>query len=61
MPKSQFVSAERLKPLVAYLAIAFVILLVLAEIVPRGAAKLALVAAWFVLFPLGAWLVLKRP
>lgn len=61
MAESQFISAERLKPLVGYLAVAFIVLLVLAEVVPRGAARTALVAAWFVLFPLGGWLVLRRP
>lgn len=61
MPRSQFVSSARLKPLIAYLAVAFVVLLVLSEIVPRGPARTALVTAWFVLFPLGGWLVLRRP
>ena len=61
MPESQFVTSARLKPLVGYLAIAFVVLLALAEIVPRGGARTALVAAWFVLFPLGGWLVVRRP
>ena len=60
MAESRFISAARLKPLVAYLAVAFVVLLVLAEVVPSGAARTALVAAWFVLFPLGGWLVLRR-
>lgn len=61
MSPSRFVRAERLKPLLAYCAVAFVVLLVLAEVVPAGAARNALVVAWLVLFPLGGWMVFRRP
>ncbi len=60
MPESRFVSSASLKPLLAYAAAAFVVLLVLAELVPGGYVRSALVAAWLVLFPLGGWLVFRR-
>ena len=59
MPESRFVSAARLKPLIAYFALAFLALLALAWLVPAGARNL-LVAGWIVLFPLGGWLVFRR-
>ncbi len=60
MPESRFVSAGRLKPLIAYCAVAFVTLLVLAELAPGGRMRGVLVALWIVLFPLGGWLVFRR-
>lgn len=60
MPKSQFVEAERLKPFIAYLAAAFIVVLVLGMAVPRGPARTLLILAWLLLFPIGGWKILKE-
>ena len=60
MAESQFVSAEQLKTLIVYFAVAFVVLLVLAAFLPGGVLRTALVAGWVVLFPVGGWVVLRR-
>lgn len=64
MPKSRFVSASKLRPLIVYFAIAFAVLLVvdaaLNALVPGGGARQLVVIAWVVLFPLGGWLVWRR-
>ena len=64
MPKSQFVSAGKLRPMIIYFAVAFVVLLVvdaaLQSFVPGRSARQALVVGWLVLFPLGGWLVWRR-
>lgn len=60
MPKSRFIEAEKLKPFIAYLAVAFIVILVLGNAVPRGSARTGLIIAWLVLFPLGGWRLLRR-
>ena len=60
MPKSQFVAAGRLKPLLMYFAIAFVVVLALGALLPDGRARSLLVVGWIGLFPVGAWLVFRR-
>ena len=60
MPKSQFVSAERLKPLLAYCAVAFLVVVILGAVVPAGPLGQGLVVAWLVGFPVGGWMVFKR-
>ena len=60
MPKSRIISAARLKPLVVYCAVAFVVVLGLGTVLPPGGARTAGVVAWMVLFPIGGWLVLRR-
>lgn len=60
MPKSRFIEAERLKPFIAYMAAAFVVVLVLGTAVPPGPARTLLILAWLLLFPIGGWRVLKR-
>ncbi len=64
MPKSRFVSASRLRPLLLYFAVAFVVLLVLdgalQAVAPSRPSRFALVLGWMVLFPLGGWLVWRR-
>lgn len=60
MPESRFVSAAKLKPLIGYFAVAFVVVVVLGTLVPPGALRNGLVLAWLVLFPVGAWLVFRR-
>ena len=64
MPKSQFVAAQRLRPMIGYLAAAFLVVLAadaaLQWLAPGGGARRILVAAWIVLFPLGGWLVWRR-
>jgi hypothetical protein len=54
------VSAERLKPLIVYFALAFVVLLAAAAFAPAGRVRDGLVMAWIVLFPFGGWLVFRR-
>lgn len=60
MPESRFVSAAKLKPLVGYLAVAFVVAVLIGLLVPPGALRNGLVLAWLVLFPIGGWLVFRR-
>lgn len=64
MPRSRFVSASRLRPLIAYCAVAFAVLLVvdaaLNAFVPARGVRQIMVIAWIVLFPLGGWLVWRR-
>lgn len=60
MPESQFVSAAKLKPLLVYCAVAFLIVVILGALVPPGQLRRGLVGAWLVLFPVGGWLVFKR-
>ena len=64
MPKSRFVSASKLRPLIVYFAVAFAVLLLAdaaldAFVSGRGARQLVVIA-WIVLFPLGGWLVWRR-
>lgn len=64
MPKSRFVSASKLRPIILYCALAFVVLLLadalLAAVAPGRAGRLGVVIAWMVLFPFGGWLVWRR-
>lgn len=60
MPRSRYVSSARLKPLIAYFAMAFVAMLVVGVLVPPGPLRVVMIAAWIVLFPLGGWLVFRR-
>lgn len=60
MPRSQFISSSRLKPFIAYLALAFVIVLGLGAFVPRGEVRELLLVVWVVGFPTGAFLILRR-
>lgn len=60
MPESRFVSAAKLKPLIGYLALAFVVVVVIGAIVPPGPLRNGLVLAWLVLFPVGGWVVFRR-
>ena len=64
MPKSRYISASRLRPLVVYFAVAFAVLLAADALVGmlaggRGGRQVV-VLAWIVLFPLGSWLVWRR-
>lgn len=61
MPKSRFIEAERLKPFIAYLTAAFVVVLVLGTTVPRGSARTLLILVWLLVFPIGGWKILKKP
>ena len=60
MPESRYVSSAKLKPLVGYFAVAFVVVVLLGWLVPAGSLRRGLVLAWMVLFPVGGWLVLRR-
>lgn len=60
MPESRFVSAAKLKPLIGYLAAAFVVVVLVGSLVPSGQLRNGLVLAWLVLFPIGGWLVFRR-
>lgn len=60
MPESRFVSAAKLKPLLAYVAVAFVIVVLVGALLPAGRLRSGLVLAWLALFPLGGWLVFRR-
>ncbi|MDG2281895.1 MAG: hypothetical protein P8L45_02180 [Longimicrobiales bacterium] len=61
MSKSRFIEAERLKPLIAYLAVAFIVMLALGTAVPVGPSRTLLIVAWLILLPMGAWRILKKP
>ena len=61
MAKSRFVESRRLRPLLAYCAIAFVVLLVADAVASRtGGLRQLVVLAWMILFPAGGWIVWKR-
>lgn len=60
MPESRFVSARRLKPLLIYCAVAFLVVLLLGGLAPPGRTRHVLVIAWLVLFPIGGWFVFRR-
>lgn len=60
MPESRFVSAAKLKPLIGYFALAFVVVVVIGVVAPPGTLRSGLVLAWLVLFPVGGWLVFRR-
>ncbi|MDH3271660.1 MAG: hypothetical protein OEN56_10025 [Gemmatimonadota bacterium] len=60
MPESRIVPARRLKTLVVYFAVAFLVVVVLGTALPSGSLRSGLVVAWMVLFPLGGWLVYRR-
>lgn len=61
MSKSRFIEAERLKPLIAYLAVAFIVMLALGTAFPVGPSRTLLIVAWLILLPMGAWRILKKP
>lgn len=61
MPESRFVSASKAKALIAYFAVAFVVVVLLGTLVPAGQLRNGLVLGWLVLFPVGAWIVFRRP
>jgi hypothetical protein len=60
VPQSRFVSAQRLKPLLIYCAVAFVVVLLLGGLAPAGRTRSLLVIGWLVLFPIGGWMVFRR-
>lgn len=60
MPPSRFVSAARLKPLIGYFAVAFVVVALIGSLLPPGRLRTLLVLAWLILFPVGGWLVFRR-
>ena len=60
MPRSRYVSAQRLKALLGYFAVAFVSVLVVGLLVPAGNARMLLSFVWIVAFPIGAWWVFRR-
>ena len=60
MPESRYVSSAKLKPLVGYFTVAFVVVVLLGWLVPDGALRRGLILAWMVLFPVGGWLVFRR-
>lgn len=60
MPESQFVSSAKLKPLIVYFAVAFLVVVAVGALVPPGELRSGLVVLWLVLFPVGAWMVFKR-
>lgn len=61
MPESRFIGADRLKLLVAYLAVAFVIILSIGAFLDRSGLRSGLILSWLLLLPVGAWHVLRRP
>lgn len=59
MPKSQFVAASTLKPLLTYTAAAFLVVLIVGTLVPPGRVREVAVLFWLVCFPVGGWLVFR--
>ena len=60
MPESRFIGADRLKLLVAYLAVAFMIMLVIDVFFDESGLRSGLILIWLFLLPVGAWRVLRR-
>jgi hypothetical protein len=61
VPESRFIGADRLKLLVAYLGVAFVIILGIGAFLDRSGLRSGLILSWLLLLPVGAWHVLRRP
>lgn len=61
MAKSQFISPERLKRLLIYLAVAFIALLALAPRMPDSETRTGFVVGWMVVFPIGIWMIVRKP
>jgi hypothetical protein len=63
MPKSQFIDSRRVRPLLLYCTVAFLVLL-LADAALQAfggeGARMFVVLAWLVLFPAGGWMVWTR-
>lgn len=59
MPESRIVPSKRLKPLIVYFAVAFVVVLAVGLSVPAGPVRVGLVLGWIVVFPMGAWWVFR--
>ncbi|GEM_PF-1060939 len=61
MPESRFIGADRLQRLVAYLAVAFMIMLVIDVFFDKSGLRSGLILIWLLFLPVGAWRVLRRP
>ncbi len=61
MPKSQFISPDRRKRLLIFLAIAFIVLLVVAPRMPDAETRLGFIAGWMIIFPFAIWRFLRAP
>ncbi len=61
MSQSRIIEAERLKPLIGYLVVAFIMILALGTAVPVGPSRTLLIVAWLILLPMGGWRILKKP
>ncbi|HCW77722.1 MAG TPA: hypothetical protein DG084_01295 [Gemmatimonadetes bacterium] len=60
MPESRFIGADRLQRLVAYLGVAFMIMLVIDVFFDKSGLRSGLILIWLLLLPVGAWRVLRR-
>ena len=60
MPRSRYVSAQRLKALLGYFAAAFLCVLAVGVLVPAGSTRTLLTFLWIVGFPVGGWWVFRR-
>jgi len=60
VPESRFIGADRLQRLVAYLAVAFMIMLVIDVFFDKSGLRSGLILIWLLSLPVGAWRVLRR-
>jgi hypothetical protein len=60
VPESRFIGADRLQRLVAYLGVAFMIMLVIDVFFDKSGLRSGLILIWLLLLPVGAWRVLRR-
>lgn len=61
MPESRFITSDRLKPLVVYLTMAFMVVLSVGISLNESELRTALTFIWLLLFPIGVWRILRRP
>lgn len=61
MPKSQFISPDRLKRLLVFVAVAFVALLAIAPRLPDAETRTGFIVGWMIVFPIGCWMSLRAP
>lgn len=59
VPKSQFITPDRLKRLLIFVAVAFIVLLAVAPRIVDAEIRTGFIVGWMIVFPVGCWRVLR--